>query len=338
MLSHDNLIAGTRIVRTYLNIGAADRILSVLPFSFDYGLNQFLTAIEQGAAIILLRYHLGDEVVAALKKHRITGFAGVPAIWTTLARAAPSLARTQLPNLRYITNSGGAVPTETVKRLRALLPSTDICLMYGLTEAFRSTYLPPDQVDVRPSSIGKAIPECEVFAVTPEGKMAAPGEVGTLVHRGPTVSLGYWNRPDDTARVFRQNPFRTRETGGDIVCWSGDLVTQDEDGYFYFVARDDAMIKSAGFRISPTEVEEILMATGSFQQVAVIGLPDEWTGERVHAVGVPAPGHESVSDILKRVAGRLPAHMVPKGIDLVEVLPVTANRKFDYKRLVEERA
>ncbi len=337
MLSHRNLLAGTRIVRTYLGIGPDERILSVLPFSFDYGLNQLLTAIEQGATTVLFSFRLGDQLVKALQDHRITGFAGVPSIWAILSRAAPSLPKTSLPHLRYITNSGGAVPSPTVARLRELLPATDIYLMYGLTEAFRSTYLPPADIDRKPTSIGKAIPECEVFPVTADGRRAKAGEIGTLVHRGPTVSLGYWNRPDDTARVLRPNPFRPPEQGGETVCYSGDLVVEDDDGYLYFVARDDAMIKSAGFRISPTEIEEVLMATESFAQVAVIGLPDEWTGQRLHAVGIPSNHARPPAEILKQVSARLPSHMVPKKIELVDELPVTANRKVDYKRLVVER-
>jgi acyl-CoA ligase (AMP-forming) (exosortase A-associated) len=337
MLSHRNLIAGARIVRTYLEIGPEDRLLSVLPLSFDYGLNQLLTVVEQGASMVLFTFKLGDQLVACLRDREITGFAGVPAIWAILAKAAPSLARTELPKLRYITNSGGAVPSETVARLRERLPTTRIFLMYGLTEAFRSTFLPPEEIDRRPTSIGKAIPECEVFPVTKDGRRAKPGEPGILVHRGPTVSLGYWNRPDDTAAVLRPNPFRDPTVGGETVCFSGDLVTEDEDGFLYFVARDDAMIKSAGFRISPTEVEEVLMATGHFQHVAVIGLPDEWIGQRVHAVGVKAGDGPEAADILKAIGDKLPAHMLPKKLEWVDALPTTPNGKVDYKTLVAER-
>jgi len=339
MLSHRNLIAGARIVRTYLEITPDDRLLSVLPLSFDYGLNQLLTTVEQGATLVLFSFRLGDDLVRGLRDHRITGFAGVPAIWAILSRAAPSLPKTELPDLRYITNSGGAVPSQTVSRLSELLPSTKIFLMYGLTEAFRSTFLPPEMIAEKPTSIGKAIPECEVFAVTKDGLRAEPGEPGILVHRGPTVSLGYWNRPEETAAVLRPNPFQPVTMGSDTVCYSGDLVTTDEDGFLYFVARDDAMIKSAGFRISPTEVEEVLMATGAFTHVAVIGLPDPWVGQKVHAVGVvsdPAATPEP-RDILKGVSAQLPAHMVPKKIELVDALPTTPNGKIDYKRLVAER-
>lgn len=338
MLSHRNLIAGTRIVRSYLGLTGADRILSVLPFSFDYGLNQLLTAVEQGAALILLSFRFGDEIVAAIRDHGVTGLAGVPTIWAILTRASPSLARTPLPSLRYITNSGGAVPSETVKRLRTRLPDTRIFLMYGLTEAFRSTFLPPDEIDRRPTSIGRAIPETEVFAVTAEGRRTKPGEPGILVHRGPTVSLGYWNRPEDTAEVLKPHPFVAAAQGGDTVCYSGDLVFEDDEGFFHFVGRRDAMIKSAGYRISPTEVEEVLMATGAFVQVAVIGLPDPFAGQKVHAVGVAKAGEVDVEAVLRAVAADLPPYMVPRAIDWVEALPVTPNGKVDYRGLVADRS
>lgn len=338
MLSHANLVAGTRIVRTYLGIHGGDRILSVLPFSFDYGLNQLLTVVEQGAQIVLLNFQLGDQIVRALARHRITGLAGVPTVWALLTRAAPSLPRTPLPDLRYITNSGGAVPEPTVRRLRELLPTTQVFLMYGLTEAFRSTFLPPDEVDRRPGSIGKAIPECEVFIVDAQGRRAAPGVHGTLVHRGPTVSLGYWRRPEDTARVLRPLPSRPVEEGGDILCWSGDLAWADEEGFLYFVGRQDAMIKSAGHRISPSEVEDVVMRCGSFRQVAAIGLPDEWVGQRVHVVAVAADVPVATEAVLAEVARQLPRHMVPGAIELVDALPLTPHGKVDYRALVAQRS
>ncbi|QWG22733.1 AMP-binding protein [Bradyrhizobium sediminis] len=338
MLSHRNLLAGSRIVINYLEITERDRILSILPFSFDYGLNQLLTAVQQRAVTVLFTFQLGDEIVRAIRDHAITGLAGVPTIWAILTKTSPLLRKTRLPTLRYITNSGGAVPSETVKRLRELLGDTRIFLMYGLTEAFRSTYLPPEEIDRRPTSIGKAIPECEVFAVKPDGQRARPGEPGILVHRGPTVSLGYWNRPEDTAAVLRQHPFRPAAQGGEIVCYSGDLVVEDEDGFFSFVGRADAMIKSSGYRISPTEVEEVLMATGAFRQVAVIGLPDPLAGQKVHAIAVPLNGAATrVHDILQTVSGQLPAFMVPRMIELVDALPTTPNGKLDYPLLARQR-
>jgi acyl-CoA synthetase (AMP-forming)/AMP-acid ligase II len=338
MLSHRNLLAGARIVRTYLGITPDERILSVLPLSFDYGLNQLLTSVEQGALTVILTFRFGDDIVKALRDHRITALAGVPTIWAILTKASPLLPKTELTHLRYITNSGGAVPSQTVANLRRMLPHTSVFLMYGLTEAFRSTYLPPEELDRRPTSIGKAIPECEIFIVKEDGTRAKPGEPGILVHRGPTVSLGYWNRPEDTARVLKQNPFRTKDQGGDIVCYSGDLAVEDEDGFFSFIGRNDAMIKSSGYRISPSEVEEVIMATGRFRQVAVIGLPDPVIGQRVHAVAVAREQPIDVRSALTAAAEKLAAFMLPRDIELVSELPVTPNGKVDYKALVAKRA
>ncbi len=333
MLSHDNLLAGTRIVRTYLRITPDERILSVLPFAFDYGLNQLLTCVEQGACLILLEFRFGDEVVRAVERHRVTGLAGVPTLWTLLTRAAPRLAKADLSSLRYLTNSGGAVPLATLQRLRDALPRTDIVLMYGLTEAFRSTWLPPDEFGLRPGCIGRAIPETEIFAVTEDGRRTRPGEPGILMHRGPTVSLGYWNRPDDTRRVLVPDP---SDSSAPPVCRSGDIVIEEADGTFTFVGRADAMIKSSGFRISPTEVEEALMETGALRTVAVIGLPDAALGQRIVAVAVPVEGGDP-GTALRAVRAILPAHMVPAAIETVDALPTTPNGKVDYKRLVTER-
>ncbi len=338
MLSHANLIAGTRIVRTYLGINREDRILSVLPFSFDYGLNQLLTSVEQGARIVLLTPRLGDDVVRALEAHRITLLAGVPTLWTLLTRAAPHLAKADLSALRAITNSGGSLALPTIERLRARLPHTAIVLMYGLTEAFRSTYLPPEEIDRRPDSIGRAIPETEIFAVTTGGRRARPGEPGILHHRGPTVSMGYWNRPEDTARVLVPDPFPPPGSDPGLVCRSGDLVVEDEDGFFRFIGREDTMIKTQGFRVSPTEVEAALMETGAFRAAAVIGLPDPSLGQRIHAVTVPAEDAPGTADVLQGLRKALAPHLVPRTIEAVAALPTTPNGKVDYKRLTAERA
>ncbi|MCJ2029291.1 AMP-binding protein [Methylobacterium sp. J-043] len=338
MLSHANLIAGTRIVRTYLGIGPGDRLLSVLPFSFDYGLNQLLTSIEQGARIVLLTPRLGDDVVQALEAHRITVLAGVPTLWTLLTRAAPHLAKADLSALRSITNSGGSLALPTIERLRARLPHTAVVLMYGLTEAFRSTYLPPEEIDWRPDSIGRAIPETEIFAITLAGRRARPGEPGILHHRGPTVSLGYWKRPEDTARVLVPDPFPPPGAEPDLVCRSGDLVVEDAEGFFRFIGREDTMIKTQGFRVSPTEVEAALMETGAFRAAAVIGLPDPSLGQRIHAVTVPAEGAPGTADVLQALRTALAPHLVPRTIEAVAALPTTPNGKVDYKRLTAERA
>jgi acyl-CoA ligase (AMP-forming) (exosortase A-associated) len=338
MLSHRNLIAGSRIVCTYVGIQHDERILSVLPFSFDYGLNQLVTATDKGATIVLLSFRFGDEIVRTIQKEKITGLAGVPTVWAMLTQAAPSFAKTKLETLRYITNSGGPVPSETSRKIRELQPHVSIFLMYGLTEAFRSTYLPPSEVDRRPTSIGKAIPETEIFLVNSAGERCKAGESGILVHRGPTVSLGYWNRPEDTARVLKKNPLLGEHEGSDVVCVSGDLVRMDEEGFLYFVGRNDAMIKSAGYRISPSEVEEVLMATKLLAQAAVIGLPDAIMGERVHAVVVPAANTQvDKASLLDACTRELPQHMVPRDIEVVSELPRSPNGKVDHKRLRADR-
>src|SRR5580692_7011801 len=284
MLSHANVVAGSRIVSTYLGITENERILAVLPFSFDAGMNQLMTAFEKGGTLVLINFVFAREIVRTLLKERITGLAGVPTLWSLLAQPNSTLEKQPLPDLRYITNTGGVMPQAVLKILRQALPTTKIFLMYGLTEAFRSTYLPPDELDRRPTSMGKAIPDTEILVLNEQGQLCKPGEVGELVHRGPTVSLGYWNRPEDTARALRPNPTLPREMGDcEKVCYSGDLVSMDEEGFLYFVGRRDTMIKCSGFRISPTEVEEVLFQTGKVRGAAVIGIPDDVLGQVIKA-------------------------------------------------------
>jgi acyl-CoA ligase (AMP-forming) (exosortase A-associated) len=335
MLSHANLVAGSRIVSAYLEIGESERILSVLPFSFDYGLNQLLTSLQHGATLILLTFQFPDEVVQAILRERVTGLAGVPPFWSVLTQPRSSVYRQPLPTLRYITNSGGAVPAKLREALRRALPSTDIYLMYGLTEAFRSTYLPPEEFDRRPGSMGKAIPDTEIYVIDDDGRPCKPGETGELVHRGPTVSLGYWNQPASTAEVLRPDPLALPEIGqAELVCYSGDLVKMDEDGYLYFVGRRDATIKCSGYRISPTEIEEVLVSTGRIREAAAVGIPDDVMGQAVLAVVVPHDGEQvDEGGLIGFCAERMPRYMVPKRIDIVSSLPKTAHGKIDYPTL-----
>ncbi|RME66754.1 MAG: acyl-CoA ligase (AMP-forming), exosortase A system-associated, partial [Alphaproteobacteria bacterium] len=248
MLSHSNLLLGADAVTQYLGNGPADCILALLPFSFDYGLNQLLSGLYAGAHVVLHDYLLAGDVVRAVARHRITGLAGVPPLWHQLTAAnwpEPAAA-----SLRYITNSGGHMPRPLLKRLRSLFPQAQVFLMYGLTEAFRSTYLDPALVDVRPDSIGKAVPHAEVMAVRPDGSLCDADEPGELVHAGPLVAQGYWRDPAGTARRFRAAPKAARHRG--LAVWSGDTVRRDAAGFFYFVGRDDEMIKTLGQRVSPT--------------------------------------------------------------------------------------
>jgi acyl-CoA synthetase (AMP-forming)/AMP-acid ligase II len=250
-----------------------------------------------------------------------------------LSDGAPAFHKQKLASLRYMTNSGGAMPLETLARIRAAQPHADFVLMYGFTEAFRSTYLPAAELERRPTSIGKAIPETEVFLLGDQGASCRPGEEGILVHDGPTVFQGYWGRADDTRAVLRPHPFRPREEGR-LVCYSGDRVRMDEDGYFYFVGRDDAMIKSSGYRISPTEVESVLLEAGSVREAAVIGVPDPVLGESIKAVvAVREEASFSADDLLAFCAERLPRYMVPSLVEIVDRLPRNVNGKVDYPLL-----
>jgi acyl-CoA synthetase (AMP-forming)/AMP-acid ligase II len=335
MLSHAQVMAGSSIVSTYLEITEADRILAVLPFSFDAGMNQLMTAFQQGGTLLLINFTFAREVVSLLIKERVTGLAGVPTFWSLLAQPTSSLQKQPLPHLRYITNTGGAMPQPVLAVLRKALPTTRVFLMYGLTEAFRSTYLPPEELDRRPTSMGKAIPNTEILVLDEHGKPCRPGEVGELVHRGPTVSMGYWGHPELTARVLRPNPLVPPELGDqERVCYSGDYVKMDDEGFLYFVGRRDTMIQSSGFRISPTEVEEVLFRAGGLKGVAVIGIPDPVLGQSIKAFVVARDGETAqAAELLEFCSANMPRHMVPKAIEVLDELPKTSSGKVDYPAL-----
>jgi acyl-CoA ligase (AMP-forming) (exosortase A-associated) len=329
VLSHRNLVAGAHSVSTYLELTAADRILSVLPLSFDYGLSQLTCAFLAGASVVLINHLFARDIVAVVVSERITGLAAVPPLWSQLAR---------LPwpddcTLRYLTNSGGAMPGATLAALRAALPRAQVFLMYGLTEAFRSTYLPPSELDRHPDSIGRAIPNAEVMVVRPDGTLCEPGEPGELVHRGALVSLGYWNDPAKTAERFRPAPGRDPALPlTEMAVWSGDTVRRDEEGFLYFVARTDDLIKVSGYRISPTEVEEMVYATGLVEEAVAFGVPHPELGQAVVLLAV-APA-VTAAQLLKECQRRLPAYMVPAHIALhAEAFPRNPNGKIDRKEL-----
>jgi acyl-CoA ligase (AMP-forming) (exosortase A-associated) len=328
VLSHRNMVAGAQSVASYLDLRADDRLLAVLPLSFDYGLSQLTTAFMRGASVVLMNYLFPKDIVAMVARERITGLAAVPPLWIALARLAWPAGCT----LRFITNSGGAMPVPTVQALREVLPDTQIFLMYGLTEAFRSTYLPPAEVARRPDSIGRAIPNAEILVVRPDGSPCNPDEPGELVHRGALVALGYWNDPARTAQRFRPAP--GRDPGlpvPELAVWSGDTVRRDADGYLYFIGRSDDMIKVSGYRISPTEIESVLHATGLVAEVAAFGIDHPQLGQAIAVIAVPV--EEGVIDgaaLLAECKRRLPAYMVPAHIDLrAGPLPRNPNGKID---------
>ena len=253
MLSHHNLVAGAQIVSTYLENTCQDRLLSVLPFNFDAGLNQLTTMVRVGGTLVLQRSLLPGDILISLRNESITGLAGVPSVWVLLLQNRRSLRDDPLTELRYITNTGGMVPAAHLEQLREVLPHTEIYLMYGLTEAFRSTYLPPEELHRGPACIGRAIPNTDIWVLNEEGEECGPGEVGELVHGGPTVALGYWGDEKATTVVYRPNPFAPPQLQPyDNVVYSGDLVKRGEEGFLYFVGRRDELIKTQGYRREPT--------------------------------------------------------------------------------------
>jgi acyl-CoA synthetase (AMP-forming)/AMP-acid ligase II len=335
-ITHANLWAGARAVSDYVGITAADRIASLLPFSFDYGFNQLLCATLNGAILIVERSPIPQQIALTLRERGVTVLPCVPPLWLQLL-SAPEFYALPLPELRAMTNTGGRLPVDAVRRLRQVQPQAKLFLMYGLTEAFRATYLDPCEVDSHPDSIGRAIPGSEIMVLREDGTECALGEEGELVQRGPTVAAGYWNDPEATARVFRANP-RRPEGGPDSerVVFSGDIVRRDMDGRLYFVGRRDRIIKTLGFRVSPDEVCEVLYASGEVSEALVGSEPDEQRGERIVAYVVLKT--EGDAGRLQRFCRtELPRYMQPARIETLSTLPRTSSGKFDL-RATQERA
>jgi acyl-CoA ligase (AMP-forming) (exosortase A-associated) len=328
MVSHANLLTGARSVAAYLGTRTDDRLLSVLPLSFDFGFSQLTTAFHAGASVALLDYLTPRDVVQACLRHAVTQLAAVPPLWVQLiALEWPAEA---IAAMRTLSNSGGRLPLPVVRALRALFPAARLHLMYGLTEAFRSTTLPPELADTHPSSIGRAIPDAEILVVRPDGSLTDDGEPGELVHCGPLVTLGYWRDAERTARRFRPAPPASRYGG--IAVWSGDRVVRDAQGLLTFVGRDDEMIKTMGTRVSPTEIEELAHQSGAVAQVVALGLPDEVAGQRIGLVAAPAAGLEAAAaetPLMAWFRKEAPHFMQPAGIVWLDRLPVSANGKLD---------
>ncbi|WP_229068328.1 acyl-CoA ligase (AMP-forming), exosortase A system-associated [Actinoplanes sp. DH11] len=335
VLSHRNLIVGAESVSTYLGNTADDVILSVLPLSFDAGFSQLTTAFAVGAHVVLTNYLLPRDVVRLCAKHGVTGLTCVPPLWVQLVEQNWTPEATG--SLRYFANTGGRMPRTTLDRLREIFPAARPFLMYGLTEAFRSTYLDPEQVDRRPDSIGKAIPDAEILVVRPDGTECDPGEEGELVHRGALVALGYWNDPERTAQRFKPLPAREGALAPELVVWSGDTVVRDEEGFLYFVGRTDDMIKTSGYRVSPTEIEEVAFGTGLVRDAVALGLPDPKLGHRIALVVSPPEGAElDQAALLDRLKQELPIYMLPKQIEVRTELPRSPNGKFDRNLIRQE--
>ncbi len=327
MLSNLNLVQGARAVARYVKNQPADRLLSMLPFSFDYGLNQLTTMCLLGGTVVLQPVMMATEVVKTLVEQEITGFAAVPPAWISIVRYLKEQPVT-LPHLRYVTNSGGKIPDDVLELMPRVFAGTEIYLMYGLTEAFRSTYLPPERFADKMGSMGKAIPDVEIFVVDADRGICGPGEQGELVHRGSLISMGYWGKPDLTAEKFRVCPHLAHLIGEERVLFSGDIVRVDDDGFLWFVGRRDGMIKASGFRISPTEVEDIVSRSGMVEHVIAFGVADELNGQAV-AIAYTSTD-ECEAELVKYCRANMPNYMVPRDLHRwAGELPRTASGKID---------
>jgi acyl-CoA ligase (AMP-forming) (exosortase A-associated) len=335
VLSHRNLLAGAESVSQYLEMTAGDVVLAALPLSFDAGFSQLTTSFAVGAHVVLVNYLLPRDVARLCTRHGVTGLTCVPPLWIQLAEQ--SWPEETGRRLRYFANTGGRMPKSTLDKLRSLFPAARPYLMYGLTEAFRSTYLDPAEVDRRPDSIGKAVPNAEILVVRPDGSRCDPGEEGELVHRGALVAMGYWNDPKRTAERFRPVPGAEGALSTELAVWSGDSVVRDEEGFLYFVGRTDEMIKTSGYRVSPTEVEEVAYSTGRVRDAVALGVPDPQLGQRIVLIVSPA-GDDTLdaADLKALLKKELPLYMVPREVVVRPDLPRSPNGKFDRNLLRQE--
>ncbi len=325
MLSHANLAIGAVSVASYLKLAADDVTLAVLPLSFDYGQNQLLSTWQAGGCVVPLDYLTPRDVIKACAKQGVTTLAAVPPLWVQLAEQ--DWLEEATANMRRLTNSGGALTPSLVKALRGIFGSkTDIYAMYGLTEAFRSTYLDPSLIDANPTSMGKAIPFAEILVVAKDGSEAKPDEHGELVHAGPLVAQGYWQDAERTALRYKPAPAFSRYGG--MAVWSGDTVWRNADGLLYFVGRDDAMIKTTGNRVSPTEVEEAAIESGLVAEACAIGRKDERLGE-VIVLFVRANGPADEAALVAHMKATLPNFMQPAAYVWLDEFPKNANGKLD---------
>lgn len=326
MLSHRNIVAGARAVARYLKLRDDDRLLSILPYSFDYGLNQLTTMLLVGGTVVHQAVPMAAELVRTMKRHDITGMAAVPPLWAQLVRLLDEKP-TPLPTLRRITNSGGKIPLNILERMPDAFPGVDIYLMYGLTEAFRSTFLPPDKFRRKMGAIGRAIPGAETYVVKHGHGVAGPGEQGELVHRGPLVSMGYWGKPEITGEKIKPCPELAHLIGDEPVVYSGDTVRIDEDGDYWFVSRNDAMIKTSGFRVSPDEIEDLVCRSGIVGDAVAFGRDDDELGQVVHVAVSPLAGFEEAA-LMTHCRRAMPHYMVPRAIHVWhEPMPRTSSGK-----------
>jgi acyl-CoA synthetase (AMP-forming)/AMP-acid ligase II len=323
MLTHRNMLAAAEAISTYLELREDDVVLGVLPLAFDYGLYQLLMAFKVGARLVLERsFAFPAQVLKVMVEEKVTGFPGVPTIFAVLAEMK-NLRDFDLSSIAFVTNTAAALPVKHITLLRELFPSARVYSMYGLTECKRCTYLPPADLDRKPTSVGLAIPNTELWLVDEQGQRVGPNTVGQLVIRGATVMKGYWEKPEATAAKLKPGP-----VPGEQVLWTGDLCRLDDEGYLYFVARMDDVIKSRGEKVAPKEVETAIMNIPGVKEAAVIGVPDELLGQAVKAFVVLEQGANFTDkDIMKECQKRLENFMVPKIVEFRAELPKTTTGK-----------
>ncbi len=328
MLTHLNMVAAATSITSYLENQPDEIILNVLPLSFDYGLYQVLMAFQVGGTVVLEKsFAYPHAVLQKMAAVQVTGFPIVPTMSAILLQL--DLSNYSLPSLRYITNTGAALPTEHIRRLRQAFPQARLYSMFGLTECKRVSYLPPHQLDRRPTSVGKAMPNVEVYIVDDQNQRLPAGEVGELVVRGSNVMRGYWKLPEETERALRPGP-----VPGERVLYTGDLFKMDEDGYLYWIGRNDDIIKSRGEKVSPKEIENVLYGLDGVGMAAVVGVPDPVLGQAVKAVISPKDGCQLTSqDVLRHCAQHLEDFMVPKIVEFRVDMPRTPTGKIDKRQL-----
>jgi acyl-CoA ligase (AMP-forming) (exosortase A-associated) len=335
VLSHRNMVAGAKSVASYLDNRPSDTLLAALPLSFDAGFSQLTTAFHAGARVVLLNYLLPRDVLKTMEREKVTGLTAVPPLYIQLAALEWPASIDE--HLRYFANTGGRMPRETLNTLRQRVPSAKPFLMYGLTEAFRSTYLPPEEVDSRPDSIGKAIPNAQILVLKDDGTECGPDEPGELVHRGALVGLGYWGDAEKTAERYKLLPGRDASLQlPEYAVFSGDTVRRDADGYLYFIGRRDEMMKTSGYRVSPTEVEEVLYATQLVGECVAFGVDHPSLGQAIQVIATAPDGSTAldVPALLAACKQRMPAYMVPAGVEpMAGPLPRNPNGKIDRKLL-----
>jgi acyl-CoA ligase (AMP-forming) (exosortase A-associated) len=337
-LTQRNLILGAQSVAQYLDSSSSDRLLLALPISFDYGFSQLTISFLSGGSCYLFDYLFAAELIRVVQQELITGLALVPTAWNQLANLEWPEEASQ--NLRYITNSGGSLSEETLKKLVREMPNVKPFLMYGLTESFRSCFLPPEQALKRPKSIGKAIPNAKIFIINANGEECEPYEQGELVHAGPLVAQGYWANQEMTDYRFKPSPNTITEVPSEqLAVWSGDIVTKDKEGFMYFVGRNDDMIKTTGYRVSPQEIESVIDKHDSVVDIVAFGVPHTHLGQGIVALIAVKPGLQ-VNDLLLSIRRfcslHLPTYMSPHYIDFCIEIPRNPNGKHNKTALKEK--